>query len=85
MSGADLANLMNEAAIMCARQGKDAIDMSDVAEAIEKIQIGLKKKGSRTSLDTQRLVAYHEAGHALLGAMIENYDMVSKISIVPRG
>jgi cell division protease FtsH len=85
MSGADLANVMNESAILTARKRKEFIDMDDIYDAIDRIQIGLEKKGGDFSADRQKLVSYHEAGHALLGALMEEYDLVNKISIVPRG
>jgi cell division protease FtsH len=59
--------------------------MGDIYDAIDRIQIGLEKKGATFSADRQKLVAYHEAGHAVLGALMEEYDLVNKISIVPRG
>ena len=59
--------------------------MDDISEAMDRIQIGLEKQGSTFSEDRQKLVAFHEAGHALLGAVMEDYDLVAKISIVPRG
>ena len=85
MSGADLANVMNEAAIFASRKKKDAIDMDDIYDAMDRIQIGLEKKGATFSDERQKLVSYHEAGHALLGALMQEYDVVNKISIVPRG
>lgn len=85
MSGADLANVMNESAIFSARKKKTIIEMEDIYDAIDRIQIGLEKKGSAFSSDRQKLVSYHEAGHAVLGALMEEYDLVNKISIVPRG
>ena len=59
--------------------------MEDIYDSIDRIQIGLEKKGSTFSQDRMKLVAYHEAGHALLGALMKEYDLVNKISIVPRG
>jgi cell division protease FtsH len=85
MSGADLANVMNESAILTARKKKEFIDMDDIYDAIDRIQIGLEKKGGDFSADRQKLVSYNVAGHALLGALMEEYDLVNKISIVPRG
>lgn len=85
MSGADLANVMNESAILTARKKKEFIDMDDIYDAIDRIQIGLEKKGGDFSADRQKLVSYHEAGHALLGAVMQEYDLVSAITIVPRG
>jgi len=85
MSGADLANVLNEAAIFGARKKKEQIESVDIFDAIDRIQIGLEKVGATFSADRQKLVSYHEAGHALLGALMEEYDLVNKISIVPRG
>ena len=85
MSGADLANVMNESAIFASRRKGDAITMDDIYDAMDRIQIGLEKKGATFSDERQKLVSYHEAGHALLGALMEDYDLVNKISIVPRG
>ena len=85
MSGADLANVMNEAAIFGARKAKEVIEAEDIYDAIDRIQIGLEKKGATFSSERQKLVSYHEAGHALLGALMEEYDLVNKITIVPRG
>jgi cell division protease FtsH len=70
MSGADLQNVLNESAIFSARHKKTEIDAMDVAQALDRILIGLEKHGSLFSPERQRLVAYHEAGHALLGAVM---------------
>lgn len=85
MSGADLANVLNEAAILGAREQKKEITETEIYNAIDRIQIGLEKKGGTFSDERQKLVAYHEGGHALLGALMSEYDLVNKISIVPRG
>lgn len=85
MSGADLANLLNEGAIVAARQNKSEIDQDDIANALERIVIGLEKKDAVMSEKKRNLVAYHEAGHAVLGALMNDFDIVAKISIVPRG
>ena len=85
MNGAELANVMNEAAITTARNKKPEITPDDIYNAIERMQIGLEKKGADFSEQRQKLVSYHEAGHALLGALMKEYDIVNKISIVPRG
>jgi len=85
MSGADLANVMNESAIFTARAKKAEIGMSNIYDAIDRIQIGMEKKGAVFSNERQTLVSYHEAGHALLGAVMQEYDLVSAITIVPRG
>ena len=76
---------MNEAAILSARRKKTTIEAGDIYDSIERIQIGLEKKGTTFSDKRQKLVAYHEGGHALLGALMSDYDLVNKISIVPRG
>ncbi|CAE8607138.1 unnamed protein product [Polarella glacialis] len=85
MSGADLANLLNEGAIVAARQNKSEINQEDIFNALERIMIGLEKKDAVMSEKKRNLVAYHEAGHAVLGALMNDYDVVAKISIVPRG
>lgn len=85
MSGADLQNVLNEAAILSARRKKQIISAADIYDSIDRIQIGLEKKGAEFSDKRQKLVAYHEGGHALLGCLMEEYDLVNKISIVPRG
>jgi len=85
MSGADLANLLNEGAIVAARKNQAAIDQDDIATALERISMGLEKKDAVMSEKKRRLVAYHEAGHAILGVLMNDFDVVSKISIVPRG
>jgi len=85
MAGADLANLLNEGAIIAARQSKTEVEQDDIANALERIMIGLEKKDAVMSEKKRKLVAYHEAGHAILGALVNDYDVVAKISIVPRG
>eukprot|EP00929_Paragymnodinium_shiwhaense_P089807 TRINITY_DN49_c0_g2_i1.p1 TRINITY_DN49_c0_g2~~TRINITY_DN49_c0_g2_i1.p1 ORF type:complete len:1669 (+),score=594.41 TRINITY_DN49_c0_g2_i1:98-5104(+) len=85
MSGADLANLLNEGAIVAARNNKTEVDQDDIANALERISIGLEKKDAVMSEKKKKLVAYHEAGHAILGALMNDFDVVAKISIVPRG
>ena len=84
-TGADLANLMNEAAILAARRNLQEISKDEIADALERIIAGPEKKGAVMSEKKKRLVAYHEAGHALVGALMPEYDPVTKISIVPRG
>ncbi len=84
-TGADLANLMNEAAILAARRDMTAISNDEIADALERIIAGPEKKGAVMSDAKKRLVAYHEAGHAVVGALMPEYDPVTKISIVPRG
>ncbi|MFN5162786.1 MAG: ATP-dependent zinc metalloprotease FtsH3 [Cyanobacteriota bacterium] len=84
-TGADLANLLNEAAILAARRQLTEISMDEVNDAIERVMAGPEKKDRVMSERRKRLVAYHEAGHALVGALMPDYDPVQKISIIPRG
>jgi cell division protease FtsH len=84
-TGADLANLLNEAAIMAARRQLSEISMDEVNDAIERVMAGPEKKDRVMSERRKRLVAYHEAGHALVGALMPDYDSVQKISIIPHG
>ena len=84
-TGADLANLLNEAAILAARRQLTEIAMDEVNDAIERVMAGPEKKDRVMSERRKRLVAYHEAGHALVGALMPDYDPVQKISIIPRG
>ncbi|HOX37108.1 MAG TPA: ATP-dependent zinc metalloprotease FtsH [Candidatus Brocadiia bacterium] len=83
--GADLANLINEAALLAARGGKEAVTMSDIEEAVDRVVAGLEKKKRLMSQDEKRIVAYHEAGHALVANLVEHADPVHKISMIPRG
>ncbi|MFB3063010.1 MAG: ATP-dependent zinc metalloprotease FtsH, partial [Candidatus Binatia bacterium] len=83
--GADLANIVNEAALLAARQGKDAVEMSDFDEAIERAVAGLQKKSRVMSAKEKKTVAYHESGHALMAELVPEADPVSKVSIIPRG
>lgn len=83
--GADLANLVNEAALQAARTEKEAVDMEDFEEAIDRIIGGLEKKNRIMNPKEKETVAYHEAGHALVAEMRPNADKVGKISIIPRG
>jgi len=84
-TGADLANLLNEAAILAARHQLSEVSMDEVNDAIERVMAGPEKKDRVMSERRKRLVAYHEAGHALVGALMPDYDPVQKISIIPRG
>ncbi len=84
-TGADLANLLNEAAILAARRNLTEISMDEVNDAIDRILAGPEKKDRVMSEKRKTLVAYHEAGHALVGALMPDYDPVQKISIIPRG
>ena len=84
-TGADLANLLNEAAILAARRQLTEVSMDEVNDAIERVMAGPEKKDRVMSEKRKRLVAYHEAGHAFVGALMPDYDPVQKISIIPRG
>ncbi|MDY0302426.1 MAG: ATP-dependent zinc metalloprotease FtsH [Candidatus Moranbacteria bacterium] len=84
-SGADLANLVNEAAILSARKNKTKIGMEELRESIEKVMMGPERKSRVIRKDEQKIVAYHEAGHALVAAFSKNADPVQKISIISRG
>jgi cell division protease FtsH len=83
--GADLANLVNEAALMAARAAKETVDMADLEEAIERGAVGLERKSRIMNADEKQRVAYHEAGHALVACSLPNTYPVHKISIIPRG
>ena len=84
-TGADLSNLLNEAAILAARRSLAEISMDEVNDAIDRVLAGPEKKDRVMSEKRKTLVAYHEAGHALVGALMPDYDPVQKISIIPRG
>ena len=84
-TGADLANLLNEAAILAARRNLTEVSMDEVNDAIDRVLAGPEKKDRVMSEKRKTLVAYHEAGHALVGALMPDYDPVQKISIIPRG
>jgi cell division protease FtsH len=83
--GADLANLVNEAALMAARNGKNSVSMSEFNEAIERSSVGLERKSRIMNADEKQRVAYHEAGHALVACALPNTHPVHKVSIIPRG
>ncbi|MCU0552444.1 MAG: ATP-dependent zinc metalloprotease FtsH3 [Leptolyngbya sp. Prado105] len=84
-TGADLSNLLNEAAILAARRNLTEIAMDEINDAIDRVLAGPEKKDRVMSEKRKELVAYHEAGHALVGALMPDYDPVQKISIIPRG
>jgi len=84
-TGADLENLLNEAAILAARRNLTEISMDEINDAIDRVLAGPEKKDRVMSEKRKALVAYHEAGHALVGALMPDYDPVQKISIIPRG
>ena len=84
-SGADLENLLNEAALLAGRYGHDEIEPEDVEEARDKVMMGLKREGLALDEQDKKLLAYHEAGHAIVAAVLPNADPVHKVTIVPRG
>ena len=84
-SGADLANIINEAALLAGRENKDSIDMHDLEEAIDKITMGLKQGSKKMTGEEKRIVAYHEAGHTLISELLPFAAKVHKVSIIPRG
>ncbi|MBL7728030.1 MAG: ATP-dependent zinc metalloprotease FtsH, partial [Dinghuibacter sp.] len=84
-AGADIANVCNEAALIAARKGKSAVDMSDFNDAIDRVIGGLEKKNKIISPDEKRVIAYHEAGHAICGWFLEHAYPLLKVTIVPRG
>ena len=84
-AGADIANVCNEAALIAARRNKDAVDMQDFQDAVDRVIGGLEKKNKIISPEEKKIVAYHEAGHAVAGWFLEHADPLVKVSIVPRG
>jgi len=84
-AGAEIANVCNEAALIAARKDKEAVDMQDFQDAIDRVIGGLEKKNTLISPEEKRVVAYHEAGHAIAGWFLEHADPLVKVSIVPRG
>lgn len=84
-TGADLSNLLNEAAILAARRNLTEISMDEINDAIDRVMVGPEKRSRMIADKTKRLVAYHEVGHALVGRFMPNHDPVQKITIVPRG
>ena len=84
-SGADLENLLNEAALLAVRRGKDVITMSEVDEATDRVLMGPAKTSHKYSENDRKLVAYHEAGHAVIGLKLSNANDVQKVTIIPRG
>jgi cell division protease FtsH len=85
MVGADLANLVNEAALLAVRRGKQKVTMADFEEAIERVVAGLEKKNRLINPEEKKIVAYHEVGHALVAMALPGTDPVQKITIIPRG
>ena len=84
-TGADLANTINEAALLAARRGLDAISQAELEEAIDRVMSGPERRSKVMSDEEKRLTAYHEGGHALVGHALPNTDPVSKVTIIPRG
>jgi len=84
-AGADIANVCNEAALIAARKGKSAVDMSDFQDAVDRVIGGLEKKNKIISPDEKKIIAYHEAGHAICGWYLEHAYPLLKVTIVPRG
>ncbi len=84
-TGADLANLVNEAALLAARRNKHEINMIELEESIERVMAGPERKSKVMSDDEKKLTAYHEGGHALVGMMLKHADPVHKVTIIPRG
>ncbi len=84
-TGADLANVLNEAALLAARRGKVAITMSEVEEAVDRVMAGPERKTRLISEKEKRIIAYHEAGHALVAHALPDADPVHKITVIPRG
>jgi cell division protease FtsH len=84
-SGAQLANVINEGALLAARKGKDAVTMQDLEEAIDRVVAGLERRSQVLTEKERRLVAYHELGHAVVARFVENGDPVHRVSIIPRG
>ena len=84
MVGADLANIINEAALLAARRGADQVEQRDLEEAIDRVMLGLEKKSRCMSPEEKQRVAYHESGHALVALSVEHADPVHRVSIIPR-
>ncbi len=84
-TGADLSNLVNEAALLAARRNKKRIEMNELEESVERVMAGPERKSKVVSEKDRRLTAYHEAGHALIGILVPHADPVHKVSIIPRG
>ena len=84
-TGAELANLLNESALLAARKDKDVIELVDIEEARDKILMGAKRKGMVISESERRATAYHEAGHAILASILPGTDPLHKVTIIPRG
>jgi cell division protease FtsH len=85
MVGADLANLVNEAALLAVRRNKTVVSMAELEEAVERVMGGLEKKNRLINVEERKIVAYHELGHAVVALSLPGTDPVQKISIIPRG
>jgi cell division protease FtsH len=85
LTGADIANLVNEAALLAARKNKNAVDMNDFEQAKDKVMMGAERRSMVISEKEKRITAYHESGHAILGKLVPKADPVHKVTIVPRG
>ncbi|HEU5261538.1 MAG TPA: ATP-dependent zinc metalloprotease FtsH [Gemmatimonadales bacterium] len=85
LSGAELSNIVNEAALLAARRNKSAVDMADLEDAKDKVMLGLERKSMVLSEEERRLTAYHEAGHAIVSLKVPGLDPLHKVTIVPRG
>jgi cell division protease FtsH len=85
LAGADLANLVNEAAVLAARRNKNLVDMSDFEDAKDKVMLGIERRSLVLTEDERRLTAYHEAGHAIVSLKIPGSDPLHKVTIIPRG
>ncbi|MDO9350436.1 MAG: AAA family ATPase, partial [Deltaproteobacteria bacterium] len=84
-TGADLENLVNEAALLAARLGKERVEMVDLEQAKDKVMMGVERKSMIIPLEERRITAYHEAGHTLVAKMIPGTDPIHKVTIIPRG
>lgn len=84
-SGADLENLLNEATLYAGREKRDKVTMKDVDKARDKVMMGLKREGMQISDEERKMLAYHEAGHAVVAAILPHSDPIHKVTIVPRG
>ena len=84
-TGADLENMVNEAALMAARRGKERVEMADLEDAKDKVLMGTERKSMIISEDEKKTTAYHEAGHALIAKLLPNTDPIHKVTIIPRG
>ncbi len=85
LAGADLANLVNEAAVLAARRNKNLVDMSDFEDAKDKVMLGVERRSLQLTEDERKLTAYHEAGHAIVSLKIPGMDPLHKVTIIPRG